>query len=226
MRGGPRGASLSRWNSPHQRPARSVSWSHCGGRAERRRPANAERIGTIGESGWRSGTSTMRLRHRCELRVRGQTVCARRTSVSRIGLIRLELQRPCGQRACRRCRTPPAPAGPESCGAPRAERQRRRLVQHAAGHGQPRWRPQSAQILVGGQGRAPVDHDRPCRHRCQDQGLASARRYARSSFDRPRVRPAMKCRCIRKNISDRRHGRQNAPADTRCHGATHWPLRQ
>ena len=40
----------------------------------------------------------------------------------------------------------------------------------------------------------------------------------------PSVSPAMKCRCIRKNISTGGSAAMMEPADTRCHAATHCPL--
>ena len=40
----------------------------------------------------------------------------------------------------------------------------------------------------------------------------------------PSVRPAMKCRCIRKNMATGGRAATIEPAETRCQAATHWPF--
>lgn len=50
------------------------------------------------------------------------------------------------------------------------------------------------------------------------------RRQADTYLTAPRVSPAMKCRCIRKNIATGGMAATIDPADTRCQAATHCPL--
>ena len=83
------------------------------------------------------------------------------------------------------------------------------------------------EILVVGQRRPPVDHlwqrVRVRAARTSDWRLSSSRQI-RDHFTAPSVRPAMKCFCIRKNISTGGIAATIEPAETRCHCAIHWPL--
>ena len=107
-----------------------------------------------------------------------------------------------------------------------AERQLRVGIEHAAGHVDGMGPGQGLQVFVVGQARPPVDHlGEVVFPGSQHQRLTGViQTPALDHFTAPRVRPAMKWRCIRKNISTGGRAATIDPAETRCQAATHWPL--
>ncbi len=109
----------------------------------------------------------------------------------------------------------------------RAEREVGVGIEHAAGDVDGMGLLQHRQVLAVRQPGTPVDDLRqahsPCR---EDQSLPAIVEPPGPDhyLTAPKVRPAMKWRCIKKNMMTGGMAATIEPAETSCHCATHWPL--